>query len=84
MRNVACTYFGEGARTLLPGAFDRCLIKYIRVSVMKITWKPQPRILGTAGLLHTIDEYQESGLGGGGSGGKKRVMDDGQVGLHTR
>lgn len=29
--------------TLLLGAFDRCLIKYIRVSVvvvMKITWKP--------------------------------------------
>lgn len=25
--------FREGARTLLPGAFDRCLIKYIRVSV---------------------------------------------------
>lgn len=39
--------FREGARTLLPGAFDRCLIKYIRVSVMKITWKLRPRILGT-------------------------------------
>lgn len=62
--------FREGARTLLPGAFDRCLIKYIRVSVMKITWKPRPRILGTA-------------LEGGWE--KKGVMDGGQlVYTHTR